>query len=178
MIYTKLEFEVDSARLIQRIARLKPPGRSSVLSWAYPVSGTCAMPRRVDRREYLAKAMIKQIDRVISDLCGQSGHFKTKSPDSITVAIVGVNLSHRYVSYEGGRIYPTGQFEPHPIQEAPEAERRLLASAEPCFNEFLILPFVATNEPPFPFEWARRLETRDAYASVLVRLLRAYARRS
>lgn len=126
----------------------------------------------------LAKAMIKQIDRVISDLCGQSGHFRTKSPDALSIGIVGINLAQRYVSYEGDRSYPTGEFGPHPIQEAPEAERRLGSSAEPCFDEFLILPFLATNEPPYPFEWARPQHTRDAYASVLLRLLRAYGRRS
>jgi hypothetical protein len=125
----------------------------------------------------LAKAMIKQIDRVISDLCGQSGHFRTKSPDAISVGIVGINVSQRYVSYEGDRSYPTGDFGPHPFQEAPEAERRLVSSAEPCFDEFLVLPFLATNEPPYPFEWARAQHTRDAYASVLLRLLRAYGRR-
>ncbi len=126
----------------------------------------------------LAKAMIKQIDRVISDLCGQSGHFRTKSPDALSVGIIGVNVSQRYVSHEGDRSYPTGDFGPHPFQEAPEAERRLVSSAEPCFDEFLILPFLATNEPPYPFEWARPRETSDAYASVLVRLLRAYGRRT
>jgi len=125
----------------------------------------------------LAKAMIKQIDRVISDLCAQSGHFRKKSPDAISVAIVGVNLASRYVSHEGDRRYPTGVYGPHPIDEAPEAERRLLSSAEPCFNEFLLLPFRATNEPPFDFEWARSRETADAYGSILRRLLREYTRR-
>ncbi|MGI8929418.1 MAG: hypothetical protein ACR2H0_08160 [Candidatus Limnocylindrales bacterium] len=48
----------------------------------------------------LAKAMIKQIDRVISDLCGQARHFRTKSPDAIAVGVVGLNLADRYVSFE------------------------------------------------------------------------------
>lgn len=124
-----------------------------------------------------AEVKIKQIDRVISDLCGQSGHFRTKSPDALSVGIVAINISQRYVSYEGDRRYPTGEFGPHPFQEAPEAERRLVSAAEPCFDEFLMLPFLATNEPPYPFEWARPPQTRDAYASVLLRLLRAYGRR-
>jgi hypothetical protein len=124
----------------------------------------------------LSKAMIKQIDRVISDLCGQSRQFKTKSPDALTVAIVGINVADRYVSFEGTHLYPTGQYGPHPFQEAPEAERRLLASAEPCYSEFLMLPFKATNEEPFPFEWVRERDTRDRYASMLTRLLRAYGR--
>jgi hypothetical protein len=124
----------------------------------------------------LAKAMIKQIDRVISDLCGQSRSFKTKSPDAISVGIVGINLAEKYVSYEGDRAYATGQYGPHPVSEGPEAERRLRSSAEPCFSEFLVLPFRATNMPPYPFEWVNAGKVRDTYASMLVRLVRAYAR--
>ncbi len=125
----------------------------------------------------LAKSMIKQIDRVISDLCGQARHFQTKSPSALSVGIVGINVADHYVSFEGDRQYPTGRSGPHPVQEAPEAERRLRDIAEPCFSEFLILPFRATNEPPFPFEWLTPQKTRDAYASVLVRLIREYGRR-
>jgi len=124
----------------------------------------------------LAKAMIKQIDRVISDLCGQSRHFKTKSPDALSVGVVGIKVADHYASFEGQRRYPTGEFGPHPNQEAPEAERRLVTAAEACFDELLILPFKATNDPPFAFEWARFQKTRDAYASLLVRLVRAYGR--
>jgi hypothetical protein len=124
----------------------------------------------------LAKAMIKQIDRVISDLCGQAGQFKNKSPEAITVGLVGINLSEEYTSFEGDRTYPTGKYGPHPVTEAPEAERRLRASAEPCFREFLYLPFRATNSPPFPFEWAKPQVTRDDYAAMLARIVRAYER--
>jgi len=124
----------------------------------------------------LAKAMIKQIDRVVSDLCGQSRQFKTKSPDALTVGIVGINVADRYVSFEGSRRYPTGEFGPHPYQEAPEAERRLRMSAEPCYGELLILTFKATNEPPFEFSWLQAQGTRDQYGSMLTRLLRSYAR--
>ncbi|OGN83433.1 MAG: hypothetical protein A2X23_04755 [Chloroflexi bacterium GWC2_73_18] len=125
----------------------------------------------------LAKAMIKQIDRVISDLCRQSGHFRTKSPHAVTVGIVGLNHADFAVSYEGGRSYPTGEYGPHPIAEAPEAERRLRDSAEPCYDEFLILPFKATNVDPYPFEWVEPDRLRDAYGSMLVRLLGRYERR-
>jgi hypothetical protein len=124
----------------------------------------------------LAKAMIKQVDRVISDLCAQSRHFATKSPGALTVGIVGINVAREYVSYEGGREYPTGQYGPHPAQEAPEAERRLLDQAQPCFTEFLPLAFRATNSRPYPFEWVSGSKTHDAYAAMLVRLVRAYGR--
>jgi hypothetical protein len=124
----------------------------------------------------LAKAMIKQIDRVVSDLCGQSRQFKTKSPDAITVGIIGINVADHYVSFEGQRAYPTGEYGPHPSQEAAEAERRLVSSAEPCYAEFLVLPFKATNEAPFDFEWVRPQLVTDRYAAILSRVLRAYAR--
>lgn len=125
----------------------------------------------------LAKAMIKQIDRVISDLCGQSRQFKTKSPDALTVGIIGINVADRYISFEGDRRYATGEFGPHPFMEAPEAERRLRGSAEPCYDEFLVLPFKASNEPPFEFRWRKPAAVRDEYAAMLTRLLRSYARR-
>lgn len=125
----------------------------------------------------LAKAMIKQIDRVTSDLCGQAAHFKKKSPDALTVGIVGLNTAEEYVSYEGERDYPTGRYGPHPAQEAPEAERRLLADAEPCYREFLVLAFRASNRPPFDFQWVGADRLNDGYASILLRLVRAYERR-
>ena len=122
--------------------------------------------------------MIKQIDRVIIDLCGQAQHFKTKSPRAIPVGIVGLNLADHYVSFERDRSYATdGRGAPHPAQEAHEAERRLHDRAESCFTEFIVLPFRATNESPYPFEWATPRVTRDDYASMLVRLLRSYERR-
>jgi hypothetical protein len=142
-----------------------------------PVAPTAEIDIGVEVK-ILAKAMIKQIDRVTSDLCGQAAHFKRKSPDAIAVGFVGLNMAERYVSYEGDRDYPTGgRYGPHPAQEAPEAERRLLAGAEPCYQEFLVLPFRATNMPPFAFEWVGANRIRDAYASILLRLLRSYERR-
>jgi hypothetical protein len=140
---------------------------------AVPVGPTAEVDIGIEVK-ILAKAMIKQIDRVISDLCGQAHHFKTKSPEAITVGIVGLNLAPSYTSYESERAYPTGAYGPHPVVEAPEAERRLRESAEPCFSEFLILPFKATNVSPYPFQWANLERTRDSYAAALSRLLRRY----
>jgi hypothetical protein len=122
----------------------------------------------------LAKAMIKQIDRVISDLCGQARHFREKSPHAVSVGIVGLNHASEYVSYEGDRAYVTGQSGPHPVEEATEARRRLMAKADGCFEEFLIVPFSATNRPPYPFEWVNRDRTQDEYGAMLLRLLRRY----
>jgi hypothetical protein len=121
----------------------------------------------------LAKAMIKQIDRVIGDLGRQADEFHEKSAHPVTVGIVGINFADRYVSHEGDRLYPTdgksGNL--HPAQEAREAERRLLR-AEDSYSEFIELGFRATNEPPYDFEWVGRAQ--ENYAARLVRILKAY----
>ena len=90
----------------------------------------------------LAKAMIKQIDRVISDLRGQVGHFKSTGGNPITVGIIGVNFAPHYTSYEGDREWPTdGKKHKHPVQEALEAESRVTARAASAFDEFQFLRF-------------------------------------
>jgi hypothetical protein len=127
----------------------------------------------------LAKAMIKQIDRVINDLRNQVAQFRRGGGDPISVAVVGINQAESMVSYEGDRPYPTtgkGGFL-HPQQEAPEAERRLKAEAAAAFDEVLILRFKATNAPPYPFEWVNYHETRLDYAAALSRICARYQQR-
>lgn len=127
----------------------------------------------------LAKAMIKQIDRVISDLRNQVAQFQRGGGNPICVGVVGVNRAERYVGYEGDRAYPTtgqGGFL-HPRQEAEEAENRLLQQAKPAFDEFLVLRFRATNQPPYPFEWVDYEGTRLDYAAVLARISSEYQSR-
>jgi hypothetical protein len=127
----------------------------------------------------LAKAMIKQIDRVISDLRRQVEEFEKCGGNPIPVGFVGVNYATHYLSYEGDRTYATtGRGgAPHPSQEAAEAESRLIAHAKPSFFEFQILRFRATNKEPFPFEWVDLEETREQYAASLTRISREYDRR-
>src|SRR5208283_1843796 len=80
----------------------------------------------------LAKAMIKQIDRVIGDLARQVEEFRKTGGNPVCVGIVGVNFAPNYTSYEGAREWPTdGKKHKHPVQEAAEAEKRLLAKAAP-----------------------------------------------
>ena len=127
----------------------------------------------------LAKAMIKQIDRVINDLRNQVAQFKRGSGTPICIGIVGVNQAEVYVSWEGQREYRTtgrGGYV-HPIQEAKEAERRLLERAKPAFDEFLILQFRASNAPPYSFEWLDEKETRLDYGAILARVSKEYERR-
>lgn len=126
----------------------------------------------------LAKAMIKQIDRVIGDLIRQVEEFKSTGGNPICVGIIGVNYAPEYTSYEGERSWPTdGKKHKHPIQEAAEAERRLISRAADKFDEFQILRFRATNVSPFPFEWVDLNTTLKEYGALLVRLSREYDRR-
>ncbi len=126
----------------------------------------------------LAKAMIKQIDRVIGDLVRQAEEFKKTGGDPITVAFVGVNHAASYTSYEGDRSYATdGGKEKHPVQEAAEAHSRIRLRAVPAFDELQFLPFRATNTPPYPFEWVDEETTRMEYAALLLRVSREYDRR-
>jgi hypothetical protein len=126
----------------------------------------------------LAKAMIKQIDRVMNDLRSQATHLQAKSPRALTVGIVAINFADQYVSYEGNRSYPTNGTgaRPHPSQEAPKAEQRL-RGVHDNFDEFLQIGFRATNAAPFPFEFVSADSLRERYASILVRLSREYDHR-
>src|SRR5260370_252858 len=49
----------------------------------------------------LAKAMIKQIDRVTGDLRKQVAHFERGGETAISVGIVGINHAAHTVGYEG-----------------------------------------------------------------------------
>lgn len=126
----------------------------------------------------LAKAMIKQIDRVIGDLTRQVEEFRKTGGNPICVAVVGINFAANYTSYEGARDWPTdGRKHKHPIQEAALAEQRLSELAAPRFDEFQFLRFRATNVPPFPFDWVDYSQTAKEYGALLVRVSREYDRR-
>ena len=126
----------------------------------------------------LAKAMIKQIDRVIGDLVRQVGEFRKAGGNPICVGFVGVNYAESYTSYEGERPWPTdGRKYKHPVQEAAMAEARLRDKALPSFDEFLFLRFRAANIPPYPFEWVDDNQTKKEYGALLVRVSRMYDER-
>ena len=127
----------------------------------------------------LAKAMIKQIDRVINDLRNQVVQFRRGGEHAFCIGIVGVNYAEHYVSFEGDTPWPTtgkGGYL-HPIQEAAEAERRLREQAAPSYDEFLVLRYKATNEEPYPFEWVDFNESRLNYGAVLTRIRSVFQRR-
>lgn len=129
----------------------------------------------------LATAMIKQIDRVVSDLRKQAHQFEAVTPDAISFAIVGVNRAEAYRSYEGDRFYDKpGETGGAPVAEAAEAVRRLVDGsfgAASAFDEFLILDFGATNREPYLFAWAHKRTAADEYMAALQRMSGLYERR-
>jgi len=126
----------------------------------------------------LAKAMIKQIDRVIGDLVRQVQEFRGTGGNPICIGILGINFAPGYTSYEGAREWPTdGKKHKHPLQEAAQAESRVLSRAAPAFDEFQVLRFSASNVAPFPFEWLNYEQTEKEYAALLLRVSRKYDRR-
>lgn len=126
----------------------------------------------------LAKAMIKQIDRVIGDLVKQVSQFRKGGGNPICVGIVGINYADHYTSFEGERAFRTdGKKYKHPKDEAADARRRIDELARPSFDEFLILPFRATNEEPYDFEWINRRAVEEDYAAILTRVSRTYESR-
>jgi hypothetical protein len=156
------------------------PGESPVTDPGYLVPrGRIATVEIGVEVKVLAKAMIKQIDRVINDLRNQVVQFKRGGGHPICVAVIGINHSDRTIGYEKDRPFPTTGKSGflHPFQEAPEAVRRLVTEAKPEFDEFLVLRFKARNEPPYPFEWVDYKATRLDYAAALSRISARYQQR-
>lgn len=128
----------------------------------------------------LAKAMIKQLDRVGTDMENQAKEFKKHGGDPICVGIVGVNRATVYTSYEGKRKYTTtgnsGHY--HPVQEADEAERRLVQRVLPQFDELIVLRFTVSNRRPFQdFRWVNATQTETEYSAALLRISKEYEKR-
>ncbi len=157
------------------------PGEPAIVDPGYRVArGPVATIEIGVEVKILAKAMIKQIDRVIGDFSKQVTHFKHRSGDAqpLCIGIAGVNHAEFTTSYEGDRSYKTdGTKHHHPAKEAPLAIERLQRHVAPVYDEFLILRYRATNEPPYPFEWVSLKETTLEYGAVLTRICRNYEKR-
>jgi hypothetical protein len=126
----------------------------------------------------LAKAMIKQIDRVCTDMRNQADEFRRHNPTAICVGLVGINHAASYIGYEGAKLWPTdGRTYAHPVQEAAEAEIRIQKYVTPKFDETIILRFIAENAPPYSFAWVDAAKTAAEYSAALVRISREYERR-
>jgi hypothetical protein len=156
------------------------PGEAPITDPGYLVArGPIATVEIGVEVKILAKAMIKQIDRVINDLRNQVVQFRRGGGSPICVAVIGINQAESVVGYEGERAFPTTgrQGFLHPYQEASAAESRLNTTAASEFDEFLVLRFKATNAPPYPFEWADYNDTRLDYAAALSRISGRYQQR-
>jgi hypothetical protein len=125
----------------------------------------------------VAKAMLKQIDRVITDLNNQVIEWKRRGEFPLSMGLVGINEAEVYTAYEGDRLYRTGAGgHRHPSQEAHETAQRIRLHVFPNYDEALVLRFKATNEPPYAFSWVDGEETRREYGAALVRLNTKYNR--
>ncbi len=126
----------------------------------------------------LAKAMIKQVDRVMSDLENQARVFRANG-NPICVAIVGINQAAQYVSHEGDRSFPTDGSATyrHPIDECGEAEKRIRQRIAPLYDELIVMPFEATNAAPYKFRWPNLSKVTNEYSAALVRISQAYESR-
>ena len=123
----------------------------------------------------MMKAMIKQIDRVVTVLEAQAQHFRSRGGDPICV---GVNRAPYCTTHEGTRSFRTdGKKHKHPFQEADVAGERLRRLAGPHFDEFLVLDFEAVNEPPFSFAWTDDEATALDYGAALARIGHRYETR-
>jgi len=171
---------VDARRGDGTFGELLPHAKAVVDSGFAVARGKIATIEVGIEMKIFMKAMIKQIDRVMTDLREQAKNFHSGLGNPICVGIVGVNLAEIVTSYEGAsRSYPTtgrsGYL--HPIQEGVETIRRLNSDVRSSFDEFLILPFRATNVEPFAFEWVNLQETEDLYGAALARISREYESR-
>jgi hypothetical protein len=155
------------------------PAAQSIVEEGYAIArGPVANIEIGIETKILAKAMIKQIDRVIGDLLRQMQEFKKRGGHPICIGIAGVNFAQQYTSYEGDRAFPTdGRKYKHPVQEASDAISRLRQRAAPGFDEFMILRFEASNVSPHSFAWVDENETLLEYSALLTRVSREYDRR-
>lgn len=123
----------------------------------------------------LAKAMIKQISRVKTDLKDQVSEFNKGAGSPLCVGIVGINHAPYCIGYEKDRVWRTnGKEHKHPFQEAADAETRLTNEIAPKFDEFIFLRYRATNDSPYEFEWVNYIDTFKDYSAALTRISRAY----
>ena len=118
----------------------------------------------------IAKDPLSQIDRVISDLATFAGRVRRVSPQSISIALVGVNHESSYLSYEGDKTYQ------HPLRghEPAEAIKRIEEQLREVYDELLIFSFRVTNRPPYPFAWLNAKGIGVQYGSALTRIGEAY----
>ena len=80
----------------------------------------------------MMKAMIKQIDRVINDLKGQSREFGLRNGNPIRVGIAGINHAAHCTTYEGERSFTTDGKEPQTSDRRGCGHNGALAERRRC----------------------------------------------
>lgn len=128
--------------------------------------GPVAEPQIGCEVKILGKSFLKQIDRVINDLVGFRGRMHKRNPNCLNVAVVAVNFEPDYVSYEKDRAYK----DPPRDGEARETSARIINEIGDDYDELIIIPFKATNSPPYPFSLVNEKDTALDYGAVLTRL--------
>lgn len=111
--------------------------------------------------------------------CGGRPCYGVGSDNRRYIGVIGINHAPYCTTYEGDRSFRTdGKRYKHPIDEADEAEKRLLRFAAPTFDEFLVLRFEGINEPPYGFAWTDERATALDYGAALARVGRQYEART
>ncbi len=128
----------------------------------------------------LATAQQRQARRVENDLRDQVKDFKHRTGlrPPITVAVVGINHAREFCSLLGDNSYPTSGSgaRRHPFQEAAQAHKIVL-SAQPLYDHFILVEYEATNFSPYPFAFVNLQRLRTEYAAVLARIAGEYEAR-
>lgn len=154
----------------------KPPAGVRVVpaKAGFSVSeGPVAEPRIGCEVKILAKSQQKQIDRVINDLDGFATRMRSLSRKCINVAIVGVNHEPDYEGHEGQRTFKDRLKNREPAKVTAKLREELLGR----YDELIILPFKATNQPPYPFSWLSERRVDLDYGAALTRLGELYQQR-
>lgn len=133
----------------------------------------------------LSTALGKQRKERITGLNDQVKHFNVKhaAHPPLCVAIVGVNRATSYTSYEGDRRtvadgitrnQPGNKVHRPPSADASSVVQEINAQVGPNYTELLVIEFIATNAPPYPFSWANQLNVINDYNALLTRVSSDY----
>jgi hypothetical protein len=127
----------------------------------------------------LAKAMIKQIDRVISDFVTKS--FSSNAAAAIRFALPSSELTTRRAQWatkeSAGFLQQESRASCIPARKRPKPSAGSSPRPHRISMSFLVLRFTATNKPPFPFDWLDYNDTRLDYAAALSRISARYQQR-
>jgi len=127
--------------------------------------GLVAEPRVGAEVKILAKAQLKQIDRVVSDLHNFVGRMKKINGRCINIAVVGINHEQEYIGYEGRRRFRGRLGAQEPTKVATKLEE-----LRDEYDELLVLSFRASNQSPYPFSWVSDVRVNLDYGAALRRV--------